>query len=149
LTYYKTLILFQLTKPLRYHPIRAIHWPVCGTTFICDINTKDGWGDKLSFELSTQNNTNATWSWISSQGMDVVPNENYEILAHMKLNKWATQSHILLEWYNESSQDWYQIVQCPSGINGPMEWKDFDCRVTIPPETDAMVLILNAGWSSQ
>src|SRR5437867_10918874 len=71
----------------------------CVTIFTCNIINTDGWVDNQSFQLATQNNTNNTWSWISSEKVDVKPKEQYEVLAHMKLNKWATQSHIVLEGY--------------------------------------------------
>jgi len=122
---------------------------ICGTIFDCATNTTDGWFSNDSFQISTRNNTNNTWSWISTQEIVVTPNEEFGIISHMKLNEWATQSHILIEGFNDSTGEWYTIKQCPSGINGPIEWKLFDCKVTIPTNTTAMVLTLNAGWSSQ
>lgn len=122
---------------------------VCGSTFDCTMNSTDGWFSNSSFQLSTQNNTNSTWSWISSQPIVVSPNEKYEIITHMKLNEWVTQSHILLEGYNSSTDLWYQIEQCPVGTNGPLKWKIFDCKITIPADTTSILLTLNAGWSSQ
>jgi hypothetical protein len=56
---------------------------------------------------------------------------------------------MLVEGLNDSTGEWYQIKQCPSGINGPIEWKVFDCNVIIPTNTTAIVLTLNAGWSSE
>jgi hypothetical protein len=49
----------------------------------------------------------------------------------------------------QSSQKWYQIVQCPSGINGPLEWKEFDCKIKILQNNTKIHLTLNAGWSSR
>ena len=121
----------------------------CGSIFDCAINSTDGWFGNHSFQLSTRNNTNNTWSWISSQEIVVRADEEYGIISHMKLNEWATQSHILVEGFNDSTGEWYRIEQCPSGINGPIEWKVFDCKVTVPTNTTAMVVTLNAGWSSQ
>ena len=122
---------------------------VCGFTFNCATNSTDGWYGNQSFQLSTKNNTDDTWSWISSQEIAVVENEEYQIIAHMKLNEWATQSHILVEGFDDSTGEWYQIEQCPAGTNGPLEWKIFDCEITIPTNTTAMIVTLNAGWSSQ
>jgi hypothetical protein len=121
----------------------------CGSIFDCTTNTTDGWFGNHSIQLTTRNNTNNTWSWISSQEIIVSPEEEFTIIAHMKLNEWATGSHMLVEGFNDSTGEWYQIEQCPSGINGPIEWKVFDCKITIPTNTTAMVLTLNAGWSSQ
>jgi hypothetical protein len=36
--------------------------------------------------------------------------EGYSLITHMKLNRYATQSHIVLQGYNESSKSWYQIM---------------------------------------
>jgi hypothetical protein len=121
----------------------------CLSLFTCRVNLTDGWVDNQSFQLSTTNGTENTWSWITGAKIEVKPNQQYELLTHMKLNKWATQSHILLKAFNESSQKWYQIVQCPSGINGPLEWKEFDCNIKIPQNITKIYPVLNAGWSSR
>lgn len=121
----------------------------CLTLFSCHLNLTDGLDDNQSFQLSTENSTRENWSWISSNEIKVKPNEIYEILGHIKLSKWATQSHIVLEGFNESSRQWYQIIQCPPGTNGPLEWKEIVCKVIVPPATSKIALVLNAGWSSQ
>jgi hypothetical protein len=121
----------------------------CLSLFSCHLNLTDGWDDNQSFQLSTENSTRKNWSWISSNEIKVKPNEIYEILGHIKLSEWATQSHIVLEGFNESSRQWYQIIQCPPGINGPLEWKELVCKVIVPPDTSTISLVLNAGWSSQ
>jgi hypothetical protein len=121
----------------------------CSRLFTCNLNLTDGWVDNQSYQLSTTNGTENTWSWIDGKKAEVSPNQQYELLTHMKLNPLATQSHILLRGFNESSQQWYQIVQCPSGNNGPLEWKEFDCKITIPQNVTKIYLMLNAGWSSR
>jgi hypothetical protein len=121
----------------------------CLSLFTCQLNLTDGWVDNQSFQLSTTNGTENTWSQNAGRKIEVKPNQEYELLTHMKLNQWATQSHILLKAFNESSQKWYQIVQCPSGINGPLEWKEFDCNIKIPQNITKIYPVLNAGWSSR
>jgi hypothetical protein len=121
----------------------------CVDPFTCELNNKDGWVDKMSFQHSTANNTNNTWSWIYGQANSVKPHEKYELLTHMKMNELARQSHIVLEGFNESSKKWYGITQCPLGTNGPLEWKEFGCTITIPENTTEIRPVLNAGWSSQ
>jgi hypothetical protein len=121
----------------------------CLRLFTCNLNLTDGWVDNQSYQLSTTNGTNNTWSWIAPNKIEVKPNQQYELVTHMKLNPLATQSHILLRGFNESSQQWYQIKQCPSGINGPLEWKEFDCKIIIPQNTTKIKPMLNAGWSSR
>jgi hypothetical protein len=120
----------------------------CKNYFSCTIKFTDGWNDYVSFALSTTNNTNNTWSSIHGQEIDVKPKSQYQLVTHMKLNKWATQSHVALEGFNETSRVWRQLVQCPSGINGPLEWHEFSCIILIPENTAKIRPVLNAGWSS-
>jgi glucose/arabinose dehydrogenase len=120
----------------------------CNPSFRCLSNSSTGWKSDKSFQVSTSNNTNTTWSWIRGMGIEVEPNQRYELITHMKLNKWATESHIVLEGFNETSKQWYQITQCPSGTVGPLEWHQFSCEVTIPEATSKIRPLLNAGWST-
>jgi len=120
----------------------------CKDTFKCTTNFTTGWKDNTSFQMSTTNNTKKIWSWMYGQPTDVKLDENYRVLTHMKLSKWATQSHIVLEGFNETSKQWYQIKQCPSGKNGPLEWQEFSCDIPVPENTTKIRPVLNAGWSS-
>jgi aldose sugar dehydrogenase len=126
---------------------------ICGSTYTCKINVTDGWDDRQSFQLSTTNNTNNTWSWIIGREIDVKPGEQLQFVSHMKLNKWATASHVVLEGFNETLKRWYQVRQCPNGVNGYWEWREFRCFITyldpIPHNTTKIRPVLNAGWSSQ
>ena len=68
----------------------------------------------------------------------------------MKLNNFVIGSHVALQGYNETSKAWYPLTtQCPPGTNGPLEWKQFRCNITIPANTTKIKLLLNAGWSSE
>jgi hypothetical protein len=67
----------------------------------------------------------------------------------MKMNKYATQSHVLLEGFDEDSKKWYRIVQCPAGFSGRVQWHQFSCEIKIPEKTTKIRPVLNAGWSSE
>jgi hypothetical protein len=121
----------------------------CAAIFSCRFNLTDGWDDKKSFQLSTGNNTNKTWSWLNGKEVGVKMNDVFNLITHIKLNKWAAQSHVVLEGFNETSGKWDQIIQCPSGKNGPLEWKEYKCAITIPNNITKVRPILNAGWSSK
>jgi hypothetical protein len=121
----------------------------CEASFKCTANLTTGWKDNTSFQISTLNNTEDTISTTYGQEIEVKPFERYQLVTHMKLNNWATQSHIALEGFNETSTRWYQIEQCPSGHNGPLDWKEFSCIVTIPHNTTKIRPLLHSGWSSQ
>ena len=117
-------------------------------SFNCRVNSTTGWLDNTSFQVTAKGTTN-TWSQIYGEEIEVKPNERYELVAHMKLNDAATNSRISIETYNETSKNWQQIKQCPSGIDGPLEWAQFSCDVTIPESVSKMRVVLNAGWSSR
>jgi len=116
---------------------------------MCKINGTDGWDDKQSFQVFSKypHNVSAIWSSIRGEETGVKPLERYELVTHMKMNKWATQSHVALEGYNETSKDWYRITECPSGKNGPLKWQAFKCVISIPENTTKIREVLNAGWS--
>jgi hypothetical protein len=123
----------------------------CGPKFTCKINVTSGWNDKSSYQFSTKrpHNNNESWSSIYGQEIKVDPSKSYRLLTHMKMNKYAVQSHVLLEGFNEHSGKWYQIEQCPAGIEGRLQWAQFSCVITIPENTTKVRPVLNAGWSSE
>ena len=127
----------------------TIYYNSCDTYFKCKPNFTTGWKDKTSIQVSTNNMKNKT-SKIIGQEVDVKPEARYELVMHIKLNQWATQSRVVLEGFNETSGRWYHIDQCPSAnVNGPLDWQEFSCGVTIEANTTKVRPILSAGWSSQ
>jgi len=121
----------------------------CTFVFKCTVNSTTGWNDNTSLQISTNTTKQNTWSYLVGNAIqNVKPNEQYELVTHMKLNKWATQSHIFIEGFNQTSNKWYQIIPCPPGSNGPLDWRAFTCVVKIPANTSKIRPILNAGWSS-
>jgi carbohydrate binding protein with CBM4/9 domain len=122
----------------------------CQSTFKCTVNSTTGWNNSTSLQVSTKINKNNTWSSISGKEINVKPNENYDFVTHIKLNEFATGSHIKLEGYNTTSNKWTSLkTQCPVGTKGPLEWQEFSCNITIPNGITKIRPILNAGWSSQ
>jgi hypothetical protein len=128
----------------------------CNNGFKCTViptSTKEttGWQNNSTTTLQVSTNTTDKnrWSYIAGTQIDVKPGEPYAIITHMRLNEFVTGSHIVIEGYNTTSNKWYQIVQCPSGTNGPLEWHEYSCEITIPKDTTKIRPILNAGWSSQ
>jgi aldose sugar dehydrogenase len=121
----------------------------CISNFKCTFTNSTGWNDKRSFKVSTFNNKGQLRSSIVGQEVHVESNERYELLSHIKLNEWVKQSNIIIQGFNETSNKWYEILQCPYWTNGPLEWKEFRCSVTIDSNITKIRQVLNAGWSSQ
>jgi aldose sugar dehydrogenase len=121
----------------------------CISNFKCVISVTTGWNDNSSLELSTVNNTRDQWSSIIGQEVRVKANDRYELLSHIKLNNLAKQSNIRLEGFNETSKTWYEILRCPYDLNGPLDWKEFRCSLTVDQNVSKIRPVFNAGWSSK
>jgi hypothetical protein len=121
----------------------------CTSTFKCKQDPTSSWDNNTSMQISTTLNNTKLWSGISGETISVSPDKGYEVLTHMKLNNWSTASHIVVEGFNQTSKQWNQLEQCPPGTNGPLEWSEFTCKMTIPGDTTMIRPKLNAGWSSQ
>ena len=123
----------------------------CSLAFKCIVNSSIGWQNiNRSLQISTNTTNNNTWSWKEGEEITVAPGEGYSLITHMKLNKFVMASHVVLQGYNESSKSWYHLTtQCPPGTNGPLDWKEFRCNITIPANTTKIKPVLNAGWSSE
>ncbi len=123
----------------------------CVYNFECIVNSTNGWQNiKTSFQVLTSLTNNDTWSYIIGKEIDVIPDEKYQIITHMKLNEFARASHIAIEGYDETSKTWNPLkTQCPAGTDGPLEWHEYRCEMIIPANIAKIRPILNAGWSSQ
>lgn len=121
----------------------------CTSTFKCKQDPTSSWDNNTSMQISTTLNNTKLWSGISGETISVSPDKGYEVLTRMKLNNWSTASHIVVEGFNQTSKQWNQLEQCPPGTNGPLEWSEFTCKMTIPGDTTMIRPKLNAGWSSQ
>jgi aldose sugar dehydrogenase len=118
--------------------------------FECTINSTSGWKNSTnSFQVSTNLTNKKTWSFAYGNEINVNPGEGYAFVTHMKLNQFARGFHVVMEGYNDTSNKWYQIMQCPIGTNGPLEWRGFSCAMSIPAGTSKIRPVLNAGWSSE
>jgi glucose/arabinose dehydrogenase len=95
--------------------------------------------------METSNNT---WSPMYGDVISVEPKGNYIIISHMGLNRYAMQSHIVISGFNETSKTWSQILQCPNGLNGPLEMNRFVCPFVVPANITKMQPIFQSGWSS-
>jgi len=122
----------------------------CGPIFSCKSDSTDGWDDNSSLRISTKNpNNQNTTSSIHGQEIDVKPNERYEIVSHMKLNRWVVNSSIALEGFNETSGKWQELMECPSARNGSLKWITRICQITIPSNVTKIAPVLDAGESYQ
>jgi hypothetical protein len=121
----------------------------CQTIFKCTMNSTTGWKDNTSLQLSTNRTSTNTWSSITGREIQVKPDQQYQFITHMKLNEFATASHIAIEGFNATSNKWKQIAQDPPGTNGPSGWQEYTREITIPENMTKIRPVLNAGWSSQ
>jgi aldose sugar dehydrogenase len=120
----------------------------CNTIFKCIVNSSTGWHDNTSIQISTMNTVRNKWSSIIGQEVHVKPLERYQLVSHMKMNKAAKWSNILIEGFNESSKKWGEILKCPFA-KSLLEWNESMCSMTIENNVTKVRPVFNAGWSSQ
>ena len=120
----------------------------CSTQFKCESDFSTGWNDDTSFRVTSTDNVNHTRAMFYGKSLGVIPQNQYELVSHLKLNKWAEQSRVVLEGFDQVTRKWNKIKECPAGVNGPVEWKEYNCYLFIPKNTTKIRTVLNAGWSS-
>jgi glucose/arabinose dehydrogenase len=120
----------------------------CSTQFKCESDFSTGWNDKTSFRVTSTDNVNRTRAMFYGKSLDVTPQKQYQFVSHMKLNEWARQSRVVLEGFDEDTRHWNRIQECPSGVNGPIDWNEYNCHVLVPKNTTKIRPVLNAGYSS-
>jgi aldose sugar dehydrogenase len=120
----------------------------CSMQFECESDFSTGWNDKTSFRVTSADNVNRTRAMFYGKSIEVTPQKQYQFVSHMKLNEWARQSRVTLEGFDENTRQWKRIQECPSGVNGPIDWKEYNCHVLVPQNTTKIRPVLNAGYSA-
>ncbi|ALI37570.1 Soluble aldose sugar dehydrogenase YliI precursor [Candidatus Nitrosocosmicus oleophilus] len=105
--------------------------------------------DDFSMITSTTETKNNTWSPIFGDTIRVKPDREYMVISNLELNKYAMQSHIKISGFNETSEKWFQIIQCPEGLDGPLELSRFVCPFTVPENVTKIQPIFQSGWSNE
>jgi hypothetical protein len=131
---------------------------LCETRVECSTDSATGFNDNSSVRISSpltfegscvQETMPCSFTWIyGSEIPDIKPGAKYNVTTHMKLNENAIRSHITFQGFNEISQNWTNVGHCPKSVNGPLEWKAFNCEITIPENVNRIRPILFNGWSS-
>jgi hypothetical protein len=103
------------------------------------------WSGRQSLKVYTNITSNFTWSWIRGKEFFVNAGETYEIVTHVRYKN-VKQTHIVVEGYNSSSNQWVQLVQVPAGLDGSSDWCEFSYMLKIPQGISKLRVILNAGW---
>lgn len=117
--------------------------PRDGFDFNIDNTTK--WSGNYSLKLTT--NVTDAWDWSIFRSSQIIVNKGtYVITSHLKTEN-VNQTHIVIEGYNTTSAQWFQIIQCPSGIDGTNDWSEYVCRFNTEDDTPYVKINLNAGWS--
>ena len=130
----------------------------CNNSLTCSEDSTTGFGDNSSIKLSTNvegpdpclpNALPCSFAWIYGGDISgIEPGQNYNVISHMKLNEHVVLSHLAIDGFNESSQNWNRLILCPVGTNGPLNWSRFTCELTIPQNTSLIRPQLLSGWSS-
>ncbi len=116
--------------------------PNKGFEVLLDENGIDG---KYALRVSTNISTKNTWSWIRSELINVTNGDEYLIVTNMKYTN-VKSSHIVIEGYFESENNWKQLKQVPRGKSDTDGWQKFESYLTIPENVSKIRIVLNAGF---
>jgi len=98
-----------------------------------------------SYQLSTIAPTEASWSTVASETINVQPGAVYEIEAKTKQEN-AIQSHINVLYFSNTDNQWYILDYVQAATYGDKDWTKFTKEVTIPEDSNSLRILLNAGW---
>jgi len=120
----------------------------CNSISKCS-TTPAGWKNTSSIAISSTDKHETAGAKFEGKPITVKSNEKYQFFIHLKLNQWVKQSHVTIEGFNDTSKKWYEIVKCPYSIDGPLNWQELSCVVTIENSTTKIRPVIVPGWSSQ
>ncbi len=123
-------------------PISSQYWsdPAAGFSAVVENEAVQG----TSFRVTTDINS-ASWSWIRSLEVPVNTGEKYLVMTSLKQEN-AKSSHVVVEGFNVTSDEWVQLVQVPSGQDGSFDWKSFEAVLAVDENISKLRVALNAGW---
>ena len=104
---------------------------------------------RFIFNISTTNSGSNNWSSIYGKEFKVNSDNQYTVISYLGVNSFAVQSHIIIEGYNNNTQEWEQVIQCPEGMDGPIEMQRFVCNIEINSNITKFRPVYQAGWSSE
>ena len=130
--------------------IDADHLQNCNNSFSCYVVSKDLSSNLNSKILMTSTPVGLkSWSMINGESFKVNPKQEYNITTFMKLNPYARESNLLIQGFSEETKVWINISYCPAGIDGPIEWIEFQCVLKIPDSVNSLRPVYNGGYSSE
>jgi hypothetical protein len=103
----------------------------------------DSYSGNSSLKVSSNVTEGRLWSRTTE--VNVTPKEKYLAITHMKYKN-VVASDISIEGYNETSGEWRELGQIPSGQTGTSDWKEYKQILTIPENITKIGFVLNAGW---
>jgi aldose sugar dehydrogenase len=104
---------------------------------------------RFIFNISTANSDPNNWNSIYGNEFEVNSNDQHSVISYLGVNSFAVQSHIVIEGYNNNTQEWEQVIQCPEGIDGPIELQRFVCNIEIDSTITKFRPVFKSGWSSE
>jgi hypothetical protein len=103
-------------------------------------------------EISTDSANKKSWSWLVNDELEVNPGETYLFTAEIKTEN-VYGSHVKVQGLDAVENQWKDMVFITSGndvssgvsISGDSEWTSYWKTLEIPPDTDRIRYVINAG----
>ena len=99
------------------------------------------------YSLKVENSNTEEGSISSVRGLEVPAREGriYSVETRVKYRN-ADWTHVLVEGYRESEDQWVRLVLCPNVLSGTSGWQKWQCSFVMPQGITAIRPRLAAGW---
>ena len=126
-----------------YLPFWSQLTPETGAVVSLDGAGKNGGGRSL--KVVNESSEPYDIAWIG--GLEVPAREGriYSVETRVKYRN-ADWTHVLVEGYRESEDQWVRLVLCPNVLSGTSGWQKWQCSFVMPQGITAIRPRLAAGW---
>lgn len=97
--------------------------------------------------LKVVNRSADTWGlgWVAGTEIPARPGTMYTFDTRLKYRN-TTWAHAAVAGYEEASQKWVQLMQCPSIVSGDSGWQKWSSSFVLPEGYSKIRPMLAAGW---
>ena len=104
--------------------------------------------EKIHGRYSLKMITNATgskmWSWMESEEIPLRRDAYYKVTCHVRTEN-VNNSHIKISGYNVDSDEWKDITNIVTGLQGNAGWTEFSKSFFVPSYVSSIKVVLNMG----
>jgi hypothetical protein len=99
-----------------------------------------------SLEVRNGNYSALGIAWVAGDELPVQSGSVYTVDTRVRYRN-SNWTHVAVEGYLKSREEWVQLVQCPTILSGTAGWHRWRCSFYMPEGVTAIRPMLAAGWA--